>query len=82
MGYSEVGLLEGGTSAWKAAGLPVEATPDRPSPADAIDFLQFVHDRHDGNLESSRRYLEWEQGLVAQLDSAERQEFQLEHPAP
>ncbi|MDF2763142.1 MAG: Rhodanese domain protein [Rhodospirillales bacterium] len=74
-------LLEGGAEAWRAAGLPWTATADRPSPEEAIDFLQFVHDRHDGNLEASRRYLAWEQGLVAQLDAEERDEFRLERPS-
>jgi phage terminase large subunit-like protein len=48
-----------------------------PSREDAFDFLHFVHDRHDGNLEASRRYLAWEQGLIAQLDEAERGAFRL-----
>ena len=80
MGCRDVALIEGGLAAWKSAGLPVETTPDSPSPAEAIDFLHFVHDRHDGNLEASRRYLAWEQGLVAQLDAQERAEFRVEHP--
>jgi hypothetical protein len=65
---------------WREAGLPTEATPDRPSPDESIDFLRFVHDRHDGNLDASRQYLAWEQGLVAQLDSEERKEFRLARP--
>jgi hypothetical protein len=73
-------LIEGGMAAWRAAGLSVEASPDRPAPEEAIDFLRFVHDRHDGNLEASRQYLAWEQGLVAQLDSEERAEFRLAQP--
>jgi hypothetical protein len=36
-----------------------------------------IHDRHDGNLESVKRYLEWEQGRMAQLDDEERAVFQL-----
>lgn len=40
-----------------------------------IDYLFFVHDRHDGNKEAARRYLDWETGLIAQLDEQERQEF-------
>lgn len=40
-----------------------------------IDYLFFVHDRHDGNKEAARRYLEWETGLLAQLDEQERREF-------
>ncbi|MGQ7791738.1 rhodanese-like domain-containing protein [Faunimonas sp. B44] len=50
-------------------------------PGEAIDFLAFVHDRHDGNLDASRRYLAWEQGLVAQLDGGERATFALATPA-
>jgi rhodanese-related sulfurtransferase len=79
-GLNEIRILEGGMAAWQRAGLPVEVSPERPSPDEAIDFLQFVHDRHDGNLEAARRYLEWEQGLVAQLDPEERSEFRLERP--
>ncbi|KQU85424.1 sulfurtransferase [Variovorax sp. Root318D1] len=70
-------LLEGGMAAWRGAGLPVEATPERPADADCIDYLFFVHDRHDGNKEAARRYLAWETGLVAQLDAAERAAFKL-----
>ena len=41
----------------------------------AIDRIWFVHDRHDGNRESSLRYLSWEMGLIGQLDAEERGEF-------
>jgi len=70
-------LLEGGMPAWRAAGLPLEATPVLPADADCIDYLFFVHDRHDGNKEAARRYLAWETGLVAQLDAQERAAFRL-----
>ncbi len=70
-------LLKGGMAAWRAAGLPLEATPALPSDADCIDYLFFVHDRHDGNKEAARRYLAWETGLVAQLDAQERAAFRL-----
>ena len=53
------------------------SSPDVPADHQCIDFLFFVHDRHDGNLESAKRYLEWEQGLMAQLDDEERAVFQL-----
>ena len=42
-----------------------------PPDSDCIDFLFFVHDRHDGNKDAARRYLEWETGLIAQLDEDE-----------
>ena len=48
--------------------------------AEAIDFLFFVHDRHDGNLDAARTYIAWETGLVAQLDAAERDEFRVPGP--
>ncbi|RSZ47372.1 MULTISPECIES: rhodanese-like domain-containing protein [unclassified Variovorax] len=70
-------LLSGGMAAWRAADLPVEATPALPADSDCIDYLFFVHDRHDGNKEAARRYLAWETGLVAQLDAQERAAFRL-----
>ncbi|QFT96769.1 molybdopterin biosynthesis protein MoeB [Roseovarius sp. THAF8] len=69
--------LEGGMEAWTRAGGAIEVTPERPADDEAIDFLFFVHDRHDGNLEASRRYLEWETGLVRQLDLGERRAFKI-----
>lgn len=77
MGVEVLGLVEGGLRAWQAAGLPTESSPTLPSEQDCIDFLFFVHDRHDGNLESARRYLEWETGLIAQLDEQEHASFRL-----
>ncbi|HSI60309.1 MAG TPA: rhodanese-like domain-containing protein [Ideonella sp.] len=65
-------LLAGGLQAWRDAGLPVEASPGVPSDTDCIDYLFFVHDRHDGNKDAARRYLSWETGLIAQLDEQER----------
>ena len=81
LGAADISLVAGGMEGWRAAGLPEEATPDTPSNAEMIDFLWFVHDRHDGNLDASRRYLAWEQGLVGQLDARERAEFTLAGPA-
>src|SRR5450830_1216330 len=63
---------------WLAAGLPTEASPDSPSDAEAIDYLFFVHDRHDGNLEAARRYLAWETSLIAQCQADELAAFQLD----
>ncbi|MDR0227338.1 MAG: sulfurtransferase [Burkholderiaceae bacterium] len=70
-------VLDGGMAAWQQAGLAVEATPDSPTDAECIDYLFFVHDRHDGNKEAARRYLEWETGLVPQLDEQELAGFRL-----
>ncbi|HET7548233.1 MAG TPA: rhodanese-like domain-containing protein, partial [Usitatibacter sp.] len=67
-GVRQVAMLEGGFAAWQAAGGAIESTPDSPSDAQCIDYLFFVHDRHDGNKDAARRYLAWETQLLAQLD--------------
>lgn len=71
-------LLQGGIDAWIAQGRPVERDTGVPADQHCIDFLFFVHDRHDGNKEAARRYLAWETGLLAQLDARELAEFRLE----
>ena len=76
-GCRDVRLLAGGHEAWRAASLPVVATPDDPSDADCIDFLFFTHGRHEGNAEAARQYLAWEIGLIGQLDDQERGVFRL-----
>jgi rhodanese-related sulfurtransferase len=73
-GVREVHLLSSHEAA-RAAGLAMAATADTPSDADCIDFLFFTHDRHDGNAAAARQYLDWELGLLAQLDAQERGVF-------
>jgi rhodanese-related sulfurtransferase len=60
---------------WQSLGLPAQSTPDSPADAQAIDYLFFVHDRHDGNLEAARQYLAWETGLIAQSAEDELRGF-------
>ncbi|TBW35524.1 sulfurtransferase [Siculibacillus lacustris] len=67
---------------WPAAGLILEASPDRPSDAESIDHLFFVHDRHAGNLDAARRYLAWETGLIDQLETVDRIGFFSRLPRP
>jgi rhodanese-related sulfurtransferase len=76
-GATDVRLLEGGLAAAQAEGIPVVATPDSPADAERIDFLFFVHDRHEGNKAAARAYLEWETGLLSQLHEHERASFRL-----
>lgn len=76
-GANAIRWVEGGRKAWRAAGLPVASTPSIPSDAEAIDYLLFVHDRHDGNLDACRRYLAWEQGLLDQVSEDERHQFRV-----
>jgi len=76
-GNARVMLLAGGLAAWTAAGRPVEVTPELPADSECIDYLFFVHDRHDGNKAAARQYLAWETGLLAQLDAQELRGFRL-----
>lgn len=73
-----VRVLDGGMAAWNRAGLPLEASPALPADADCIDYLFFVHDRHDGNKEAARQYLAWETNLISQLDAAELGTYRLQ----
>jgi rhodanese-related sulfurtransferase len=76
-GAGPLSLLDGGFAAWQAAGLPVESTPELPSNADCIDYLFFVHDRHEGNREAAMQYLAWETHLIEQLDAQELSGFRV-----
>lgn len=62
-------LLAGGVAAWQQSGRALHSTPDWPDERHCIDHLFFVHDRHDGNKDAARRYLQWETALPAALDA-------------
>jgi rhodanese-related sulfurtransferase len=76
-GVRQVALLAGGFPQWQAAGLPVASTPELPSNGDCIDYLFFVHDRHEGNREAAMQYLAWETHLIEQLDAQELAAFRV-----
>ncbi|ACC74315.1 rhodanese-related sulfurtransferase [Paraburkholderia phymatum] len=62
-----VHVLEGGTSAWIHAGLPTE-TGDAGLASPRIDRYRRPYEGTDNAREAMNAYLEWEYGLVAQLD--------------
>lgn len=66
-------------STWKAAKLSLASTPYTPSNEECIDYLFFVHDRHDGNKAAARQYLAWEMNLLAQIDDQEKNTYKLPH---
>lgn len=76
-GHQDLHMAIMDSAAIKACGLPLadgaQALPD----SACIDFLFFVHDRHDGNKAAARQYLEWETGLVPRLDEQERNTFSI-----
>lgn len=77
MGHDHLRVALGGPEIWRGTGLEVTATPDDPPDEASIDHLFFVHDRHAGNLDASRAYLDWEMNLVKQMDAGERAIFQV-----
>ncbi|MGJ8572016.1 MAG: rhodanese-like domain-containing protein [Hoeflea sp.] len=77
LGVRDILIVDGGHDALAKSGAQLTLDSQYPDPSEAIDFPWFVHDRHDGNLESSRRYLAWETGLIAQLDAVEKAAFRL-----
>jgi rhodanese-related sulfurtransferase len=76
-GFTDVHLSVVDTAALRASGLPLSTGDDVLADAECIDYLFFVHDRHDGNKEAARKYLEWETNLVSQLDEQERNTFSI-----
>jgi len=77
---SEAGALEiqiniDSVQQWRAAGLELTTSPTSPSDQDSIDYLFFVHDRHEGNRAAALRYLEWEINLLNQIDEQERKSY-------
>jgi rhodanese-related sulfurtransferase len=77
---SPVSILAGGREAWKAAGLPLESSPGTPPDEACIDFLFFVHDRHQGNQQAMRDYLSWEEALPAQIAADGDAKFNVRTP--
>lgn len=66
-GY-DVAILDGGTSAWIAAGLPLESDTERMTgPADDIRYRAL---EQSANIEGAiREYLEWEVNLLRAVES-------------
>lgn len=78
-GFSSLFFCVMDPGALEASGLPLVAD-ESTLPDDAcIDYLFFVHDRHQGNKEAARQYLAWETNLVSQIDAQERSTFLLDH---
>ncbi len=75
-GFTGMSWLADDIEAWRAGGLDI-ATSETPADDACIDYLFFTHDRHAGNRAAAERYIEWELGLVDQLDEQERSVFRI-----
>jgi len=80
MGYSSTRYLADFSARATVLGLDCVSTPDVPPNEDRIDYLFFVHDRHDGNKEAAKQYLAWEINLLSQLDELETSAYCLAKP--
>ena len=68
-GGGEIHVLEGGTNAWKAAGLPlVSGEEEKQLASEPIDRYRRPYEGTDVGPEAMQAYLDWEFGLVAQLE--------------
>jgi hypothetical protein len=76
-GVEEIHVVADGLATVEAAGIALISSPTEPPDDERIDFLFFVHDRHDGNRDAARRYLAWETGLMAQCREGELAGFRL-----
>jgi rhodanese-related sulfurtransferase len=65
--HGGVFVLEGGTAAWIAAGLPVESGEARLA-SPRIDRYRRPYEGTDNPHSAMQAYLDWEFGLVAQLE--------------
>jgi rhodanese-related sulfurtransferase len=68
---AEIVLVEGGLAAWRAAGLPLVASPDEPPDSERIDFVFWNHNRHgtdEGAAQAMRNYLQWELDLPGEIE--------------
>lgn len=72
LGITDIKANTGTPESWSAHGIALESTPADPADGECIDYLFFVHDRHDGNKAAARQYLAWETNLTKQIDDRER----------
>lgn len=63
----EVVVLDGGTDAWKAAGLPVKGGFEG-NLDDSVDVWYRPYDMDDAQEGAMKQYLSWEVNLVAQIE--------------
>jgi rhodanese-related sulfurtransferase len=78
--HARIECVRGGVAAWRAAGLPVDATPQHPADDARIDYLFWAHDRHEGNVAAITKYLQWEEQLPAQIGDPARAGYRLRAP--
>ena len=74
IGLKDYAKVAGGIPALIEAGSEVASGKFTPV-AEAVDFARFADGRHEGNLDASRTYLDWEVDLLSRLTASERSRF-------
>ncbi len=69
--------VEGKRQDWLTAGLELHSSSQTPADSQQIDFLFWLHDRHEGNAAASAAYLAWETDLPRQVADPARAHFKL-----
>ncbi|WP_213991355.1 rhodanese-like domain-containing protein [Sodalis sp. dw_96] len=69
--------VEGKRQDWLAAGLELHSSSQTPGDNLQIDFLFWLHDRHEGNAAASAAYLAWEADLPHQVGDPAKAHFKL-----
>ena len=80
LGCSDIRQLSGDAAAWSAAGLKVVPVTTAPAEDETINIVYHWQHRNNpngGTAEAAHAYLDWEIGLVDQLDDQERASFRL-----
>jgi len=75
-GYNAT-AVEGTRKEWLTAGLELHNSPQTPADNRQVDFLFWLHDRHEGNATASAAYLAWETDLPRQVGDPARAYFKL-----
>jgi rhodanese-related sulfurtransferase len=69
-------VVTGKADQWRAAG--IESIGGAPLPdSQRIDYLFWLHDRHDGNAEASAAYIAWEEDLPRQVGDHHNARFRI-----
>ncbi|MBE11502.1 MAG: sulfurtransferase [Rhodospirillaceae bacterium] len=80
LGFSKISQLSGDAASWEAAGLKIVPVTTDPADDETINIVYHWQHRNNpngGTLEAAHAYLDWEIGLVDQLDKQERASFRL-----
>ena len=80
LGKTDVRQLSVDKGAWRNAGLQIVAVQDESAEDDSMELVYHWQHRNNpngGDPAAAHAYLDWEIGLVDQLDAQERETFRL-----